>query len=183
MYTEEQYKQQEKSNITDEKNKFNQLDELIEKYQDKEESIIKLLHQTQEIFGFLPRQVLLYLSKKTNIPFAEIYGVVSFYSLFSMEPRGESTIEVCMGTACYVKGAEDILDQLKKELKIEPGEVSEDGRYSLEVTRCVGACSLAPVVSVDAKVYSKVKPEDVSDILAGKIEVTKNKEELQKERK
>ena len=140
--------------------------------------MIKILHEAQKIFGYLSREVLIYTAKDLGVPFAEVYGVVSFYSLFSMKPRGEKTIEICMGTACYVKGAEEILDEFKKELDIEPGEISEDGQYTIETTRCVGACSLAPVVSVDEKVYSKVTPEEVKSIIEGDGEINEKEVDI-----
>ena len=182
MYTEEQ---QEKKQLTAHEveienagEKYQKYDRVLDQFGVREGSLIKILHAAQEIFGFLPREVLLYTARKLGIPFAEIYGIVSFYSLFSMKPRGEKTIEICMGTACYVKGAEEILDQFKKELDIEPGEISADGKFTIETSRCVGACSLAPVVSVDEKVYSKVKPGEVKDIIEGKEEIEEKTVEI-----
>jgi NADH:ubiquinone oxidoreductase subunit E len=127
--------------------------------------LITVLHQAQKIFGHLPREVQIYIAEKMGIPFPEVYGVVSFYSLFSMKPRGKYTIEVCMGTACYVKGAQHILEQLKKELNVQPGEITPDRRFTIETTRCKGACSLAPIIAIGKDIYSKVKPEMTKDIL------------------
>lgn len=187
METENQKTEQEPENqqrpatieIDNREQKYEQFDRVLEKYKEEEGTLIKILHEGQDIFGYLPREVLLYTAQKLGVPFAEIYGVVSFYSLFSMKPRGEKTIEICMGTACYVKGAEEILEEFKKELDIEPGEISADGKYSLETTRCVGACSLAPVVSVDEKVYSKVTAEEVKAIIEGKEEIEEKKVDIE----
>ena len=146
--------------------KYNKLDKIINEYKSKEGSLITVLHQAQKVFGYLPREVLIYVSKKMGIPFAEVYGVVSFYSLFTMKQRGKYTIEVCMGTACYVKGSEEILNKIKEELGIEPGEVTDDGLFTIETTRCKGACSLAPVVAIGDDIHSKVTPDSIKDILS-----------------
>ncbi|MFW5985452.1 MAG: NAD(P)H-dependent oxidoreductase subunit E [Halanaerobiaceae bacterium] len=177
MYTEEQNKE---SRIDNAEEKYGQYEQVLDKYRDQDGSLIKILHQGQQIFGYLPREVLIYTAHKLKIPFPEIYGIVSFYSHFTMKKRGEKTIEVCLGTACYVKGAEEILNKFKQELDIEPGEISDDGKFSLETTHCVGACSLAPVVSVDEKVYSKVTPDMVEAILRGDEEIAEEDVELDK---
>jgi len=149
-----------------EKENFEELYEIIEESREKEDSVIKVLHEAQKIFGYLPRKVQIYIARTLDIPFPEIYGVVSFYSLFTMKPRGEYTIEVCMGTACYVKGAEDVLNELKRELEIEPGEVTEDGKFTIETTRCIGACSLAPVISINGDVKGNVSSVEIKEIIA-----------------
>ncbi|MFW6381232.1 MAG: NAD(P)H-dependent oxidoreductase subunit E [Bacillota bacterium] len=146
---------------------YRKLDEIIREFKGKEGTLITVLHQAQHIFGYLPRPVLVYISEEMGIPFAEVYGVVSFYSLFSMKPRGKYTIEVCMGTACYVKGSQQILDSLKEKLQIEPGEVTEDGLFTIETTRCKGACSLAPVVGVGEDIHSRVTTDQIEEILEG----------------
>ncbi|MFW5998743.1 MAG: NAD(P)H-dependent oxidoreductase subunit E [Halanaerobiaceae bacterium] len=154
-----------------EKEEFEKLREIINKYKDQEGTLIKILHEAQNIFGYLPRKVQIFIARTMGIPLPEVYGVVSFYSLFTMEPRGQYTIEICMGTACYVKGSEEILNKLKNVLDIEPGEVTEDGKFTIETTHCLGACSLAPVVSINGDVQGKVAPENVEDILNEYAEV------------
>ncbi|MCK4257989.1 MAG: NADH-quinone oxidoreductase subunit NuoE [Halanaerobiales bacterium] len=145
--------------------RYEQLDQIIREYKDKEGTLITILHQAQKIFGYLPREVQIYIAEHLGIPFPEVYGVVSFYSLFSMEPRGKYTIEVCMGTACYVKGIQQILDVLKEELNIDPGETTEDGMFTIETTRCLGACSLAPVMAIGKDMHGHLTPEKVREIL------------------
>ena len=163
----EEIKVEEKTleDLEKEDNRYQKLHNIIQEYKDQEGSLITILHQTQNIFGNLTRDILIYIAKSLGIPLAEVYGVVSFYPLFSMKARGKYTIEICMGTACYVKGSEDILNALKEKLDIEPGEISEDGRFTIETTRCMGACSLAPVISIDDDVHSQVKVEEISGIL------------------
>ncbi|MEJ6949886.1 NADH-quinone oxidoreductase subunit NuoE family protein [Natronospora cellulosivora (SeqCode)] len=168
MKVEKQY--QEKNTQTKEeknldKDKYEELKNVIQEYKEKEGSLITILHQAQKIFGHLPREVQIYVAKSLGIPLAEVYGVVSFYSLFNMEKRGKYTIEICMGTACYVKGSEEILKILKEELKIEPGEITEDGKFTIETTRCIGACSLAPVINIGDDIHGKVKGEEILEII------------------
>lgn len=147
------------------KEETDKLDGILNNYKDQKGVLINILHEVQDSFGFLPRKVQIYIAEKTGIPFSEIYGVVSFYSLFSMRARGKYTIEVCMGTACYVKGAEKILNTLKKELKIEPGEITEDGLFTIETTRCKGICHKAPVIGIGEDVYENFNMDDLSKIL------------------
>jgi NADH:ubiquinone oxidoreductase subunit E len=148
-----------------EKEKFNRLEEYIDSLQDKESALITILYKAQEIFGYLPREVQLFIARKIGVPAAKVYGVVTFYSYFTMEGRGEHVVNVCMGTACFVKGAQKIVDEFKNKLKIIEGNTSDDGMFTVETLRCVGACGLAPVVIVDGKVYGRVKPQDVGMIL------------------
>ncbi len=143
-----------------------ELDPIIEKYREKKGSLIPILHEVQEKVGYLPLEVQEYVSEKLTVPLSRIYGVVSFYSFFSIDPKGDHTIGVCMGTACYVKGAEKILAGIKSELGCDTGETSEDGRFTLTITRCLGTCSMAPVIMIDDKVYGQVTPEQVPKILA-----------------
>lgn len=145
--------------------RYQALDKVIAEYEDIEGSLITVLHQAQKIFGHVPREVQIYIAERLGVPFPEVYGVVSFYSLFSVQPRGEYTIEICMGTACYVKGAQKILDKLTEELGIEPGEITEDGKFSIESTRCLGACSLAPLIKVGDDVHGNITADDVPAIL------------------
>jgi NADH:ubiquinone oxidoreductase 24 kD subunit len=142
------------------------LDEIITRYKDTRGSLIQVLHEAQELYGYLPFEVQVYISKKMDIPLAEIYGVVSFYTAFSIYPKGEYQIKVCIGTACYVKGAGDILDKFRMKLSIDVGECTDDGKFSLDSCRCLGSCGLAPVVMVNGKVYAKVTPDQVDDIIA-----------------
>jgi NADP-reducing hydrogenase subunit HndA len=131
----------------------------------KEAELINVLHKCQEAFGYLPAEVQEIIAEKLAIPAAKVYGVVTFYSFFTMIPRGKYPISICTGTACYVRGAETVLNEFKKQLKIEVGETSGDGNFSLNCLRCVGACGLAPVVLVGDKTYGRVAPDDVKTIL------------------
>ena len=128
--------------------------------------LINVLHKCQETFGYLPAEVQEVIADKMKIPAAKVYGVVTFYSFFSMIPKGEHPISICTGTACYVRGAETVLNEFKKQLEIEVGETSEDGKFSLSCLRCVGACGLAPVVMIGDKTYGRVAPDDVEEILS-----------------
>ena len=128
--------------------------------------LINILHKTQETFGYLPAEVQHVIAKELNISEAKVYGVVTFYAFFTMKPKGLHKISVCMGTACYVRGAEKVVDEFKKALQIEVGDVTSDGKFSLDCLRCVGACGLAPVVSIGDKVYGRVEASQVKEILA-----------------
>ena len=128
--------------------------------------LINVLHKTQEVFGYLPAEVQQVIARELNISEAKVYGVVTFYAFFTMKPKGKHKISVCMGTACYVRGAEKVVDELKKDLKINVGEVTPDGKFSLDCLRCVGACGLAPVLMVGEKVYGRVEANQVKEILA-----------------
>ncbi|MCL2501657.1 MAG: NADH-quinone oxidoreductase subunit NuoE [Bacteroidales bacterium] len=128
--------------------------------------LINVLHKTQEAFGYLPAEVQQVIAKELNISVAKVYGVVTFYAFFTMKPKGKYPIAVCMGTACYVRGAEKIVDGLKRELDIEVGGVTPDGKFSLNCLRCVGACGLAPVVMIGEKVHGRVEANQLKDILA-----------------
>ena len=141
------------------------LDRIIANQRDKPGNLIPILHQVQEEIGYLPLEVQEHLAERLKIPLSKIYGVVSFYSFFNTEPRGQHLVGICMGTACYVKGAEKILEKIKEELDIEPGQTSQDRRFTLTITRCLGTCSMAPVIMIDEQVYGKVKPLEVADIL------------------
>jgi NADP-reducing hydrogenase subunit HndA len=128
--------------------------------------LINVLHKCQESFGYLPAEVQEVISEKMEMSAAKVYGVVTFYSFFTMIPKGKHPISICTGTACYVRGAETVLNEFKKQLKIEVGETDENGMFSLSCLRCVGACGLAPVVQVGDKTYGRVAPDDVKDIIA-----------------
>jgi len=127
--------------------------------------LINVLHKTQETFGYLPEEVQRVIAKELNISVANVYGVVTFYAFFTMKPKGKHKISVCLGTACYVRGADKVVDELKKELSINVGEVTTDGKFSLDCLRCVGACGLAPVVLVGDKVYGRVESKEIKGIL------------------
>jgi len=141
------------------------LAEVIEKHKDMQGALIPVLHEAQGIYGYLPYEVMRKIADGLGIPVAKVYGVVTFYSQFSLDKKGKYRINVCMGTACYVKGSADILNKFREELGIEVGECTEDGMFSLESCRCVGACGLAPVVMVNDDVYGKLVPEDVVGII------------------
>ncbi|MCF8338469.1 MAG: NAD(P)H-dependent oxidoreductase subunit E [Bacteroidales bacterium] len=127
--------------------------------------LINVLHQTQEYFGYLPAEIQEVISWELNVSAAKVYGVVTFYSYFTMTPKGRYPVSVCTGTACYVRGAENVLEEIKKQLDLQVGETSDDGKYSLSCLRCVGACGLAPVVLVGDKTYGRVAPDDVKGII------------------
>ena len=127
--------------------------------------LIAILHKAQNHFGFLPKEVQRAIGEAMNIPEAKIYGVVTFYSYFTMEPKGKHPISICMGTACYVQGAEKVLKEIENIIGIKNGQTSEDGKFSLNCLRCIGACGLAPVIMIGEKVYGNVKAEEVESII------------------
>lgn len=135
-------------------------------FENKESELINVLHQVQSKLGYLPAEVQEVIAKELKTSVAKVYGVVTFYSFFTMIPQGENPISICMGTACYVRGAEQVLNEFKRQLKVEVGESTEDGKFSINCLRCVGACGLAPVVTVGEKVYGRVAPTDVKKIIA-----------------
>ena len=143
----------------------NKIKEICASFNRDPQELINILHSTQEHFGYLPAEVQEVISAETGIPVAKIYGVVTFYSFFTMTPKGRHPISICMGTACYVRGAEKVLDEFKKELGLQVGQTSKDGKFSLSSLRCVGACGLAPVVLIGDKTYGRVAPDDVRNIL------------------
>lgn len=142
-----------------------ELKETIESHKETKGALIPVLHKVQTLYGYLPEDILQMVSEGINVPMTEIYGVASFYSIFSLEPKGEHVIRVCLGTACYVKGAQLIIDEISKELNIECGTTSADGKFTLEACRCLGACGLAPVMTIGEKVYGRLVPESIPDIL------------------
>jgi len=141
------------------------LTEVIKKYRGVKGALIPVLHEAQEIYGYLPFHVQKRISQELQIPMSEIYGVITFYTQFSLEPKGQYQIQVCLGTACYVKGANLILEKFKEKLGIDVGGCTEDGKFSLQACRCVGACGLAPVVMINDDVYGGLKPSEVEKIL------------------
>ena len=142
------------------------LQAVINKYKGTEGALIPVLHEAQDIFGYLPIEVQQKISDGLDIPMSEIYGVVTFYTQFSIYPKGQYQIAVCLGTACYVKGSGTIIDKIKQKLGIDVGQCTEDGKFSLDATRCIGACGLAPVLTVNDEVYGRLTADDVDDILA-----------------
>ena len=138
---------------------------VIGRHKDEQGAIIQILHEAQEIYGYLPIEVQKIISEEINVPLAEIYGIVTFYSQFSLNPKGEYQIGVCLGTACYVKGSGDILEKIKDILGIDVGECTPDGKFSIDATRCIGACGLAPVITVNEDVYGRLALDDVEDII------------------
>ena len=142
------------------------LDTIIADFKDTPGAIMPILQKAQDVYGYLPIEVQQIISDGTGISMSEIYGIVSFYSQFVLNPKGEIAVSVCMGTACYVKGAGDILDRISSIIGVKAGETSDDGKFSLDATRCIGACGLAPVFLVNEDVYGRIeKVEDVDAIM------------------
>ena len=146
--------------------KINQIKDICRSFNNEKGELINVLHKTQSTLGYLPAEVQEVVARELNTSTAHVYGVVTFYSFFTMTPKGEFPISICLGTACYVRGAEKVLDEFKRELKITVGETTSDGKFSLSCLRCVGACGLAPVVMVGEKVYGRVAPDGIKEILA-----------------
>ena len=149
-------------------NRFDEITEYIKGVYNPEHpqsSLIAILHHAQEKHGYLDNDVMEHIAQITEVPAAEIYGVATFYSYFKLQPQGKHHISVCMGTACYIRGAAKILELIEDELDVKPGETTEDMLFTLDETRCIGACGLAPVLMVDEKVYARVEPEQVKGIL------------------
>jgi len=147
-------------------NKVQELRDICVKFNHDKGELINVLHAAQGIFGYLPAEVQEIVAEELNVSVAHVYGVVTFYSFFTMTPKGKYPISICMGTACYVRGAEKVLDEFKRLLDLKVGETSANGDFSISCLRCVGACGLAPVVTVGEKVYGRVAPEDVKGIIA-----------------
>lgn len=145
--------------------KERKLQEIIEKYRDAKGALIPVLHEAQEVYGYLPMGVQKKISEGLNVPLSEIYGVVTFYTQFSLKPKGRFKVSVCMGTACYVKGSSKILDELQEKLGIHVGDCTEDGKFSLDACRCIGACGLAPVIMINEDVYGRLNAEDIEKVL------------------
>ena len=139
---------------------------VIAELKDVPGSMMPILQQARDIYGYLPIEVQQIISRETGVSLEEIYGITTFYSQFKLNPNGKYAIAVCLGTACYVKGAQELIDAISKELGIAAGETSSDGKYSLEATRCIGACGLAPVLSINGDVYGRLTAKDIPGILA-----------------
>lgn len=144
---------------------LSRIDNIIESYAEKPGGLIPMLEQIQFYLGYIPLSIQERISKKASIPESKIYGVVSFYSFFTTQPRGRHRIQVCLGTACYVKGAKEIVKKIEEKYGVKPGECTGDKRFTFETARCFGACGLAPVMIVDGKVYGKVNADMVDEIL------------------
>jgi NADH-quinone oxidoreductase subunit E/NADP-reducing hydrogenase subunit HndA len=142
-----------------------QIIEIISRYKDEKTPLMMILSDIQKEFGYIPLEVQELVSEQIGVPVAEIYGVVTFYSFFSLNPKGKYVIGVCLGTACYVKGAQQVIDKFSEILNIKPGETTEDGLFTLEALRCIGACGIAPALSINGKVYPKVAIADVPKIV------------------
>lgn len=146
-------------------NDVEKLKQIAKDFNNQPGELINVLHKAQETFGYLPAEVQEVIAKELGVSVAKVYGVVTFYHFFTMLPKGKHPISVCTGTACYVRGAEKVLDEVRKVLNLKVGETSPDGKFSLSCLRCVGACGLAPVMMIGEKVYGRVSPDGVKDIL------------------
>lgn len=151
-------------NETDQE-KYARIAEVIDEYKDREGCLIQILHMAQGIYGYLPLELQRFIAEKLNKPLSEVSGVVTFYTFFSTKQRGENTIRVCLGTACYVRGGKKIIEKLREILGVEVGGTTDDGKFSLEVMRCIGACGLAPAITINDKVYKQVNPDKLRNIL------------------
>ncbi len=144
---------------------YDSLTGALEKYKGRPGVLIAALQEAQQIFGYLPRKVMIQVANELTIPLAEVYSVVSFYSLFSTVPTGQQRLEVCMGTACYVKGGQKLLQSLQDKLGVEPGQVTEDGLFSVATTRCVGACSAAPLIKAGEELHGELDPDKLDALI------------------
>lgn len=142
------------------------IQKIVERHAGRRGALIPILQDIQDQLGYLPEPVLREVARRTGIPYSEVSGVVSFYSYFSTEPRGEHTVRVCLGTACYVRGGNDVLAAIRNELNVETGHTTDDRRFTLEIGRCFGACGLAPVVMIDDDVHQRVRPACIRELLA-----------------
>ena len=164
-------KENKQCNCKNKKDLF--LEKLFEEYLPEKDNLIQMLNEVQEHYGYVPMHVQRELSEFLNVPMAEIYGVVTFYSRFSLEPQGKYKISVCLGTACFVKGSQKIMDRLVDRLKIKEGETTKDGLFTIEQTRCVGTCGLAPVFTVNGEVYGRASVQKLDQVLDELIEKEK----------
>lgn len=141
------------------------LEEIFNIYKPEKDNLVQILNEVQDYYGYIPKEAQQAISEFLNIPMAEIYGVITFYSRFTLKPKGKYNISVCLGTACFVKGSQKLLDRVIEKLGIQPGETTPDGKFSIEETRCVGACGLAPVFTVNGEVYGKATVKTVDEVL------------------
>lgn len=140
-------------------------EKILSKYDKDKSNLIQILNEVQEAYGYVPENAQLAISEHLNITMAEVYSVITFYSRFTLKPKGKYNVSVCLGTACFVKGSEQILDRLKQKLGIDVGETTPDGKFSIEATRCIGACGLAPVFTINDEVYGKATPDMLDKII------------------
>lgn len=147
------------------KEQVQKLTAFIEENKEKKGLLMMALHETQDLFGYVPLEIMELISQKLKIPVSEIYGVATFYSQFTLIPKGENVINVCLGTACYVKGAQQIIDKLEELLKIKSGQTTPDRKFSIDTTRCIGACGLASVIAINGEVYGNITADDVEGII------------------
>ena len=145
--------------------KDEELEKMLWVYKQDKDNLIQILNDVQEHYGYIPVHAQKAISEYLSVPMAEIYGVITFYSRFTLKPKGKYHIAVCLGTACYVKGSQKIMDRLEERLGIKTGETSKDGKFSIEATRCVGACGLAPVFTVNGEVYGKATVQKLDQVL------------------
>ena len=148
------------------KEKYVQLDEVIAKHKGTPGALMPMLQEAQNIFGYVPMDVQQIIADGLGTTLAEVYGVATFYAQFSLEPKGQYVVGVCLGTACYVKGSQKVLDKLAEELEVPVGKTTADGMFTLNATRCLGACGLAPVMMINDEVYGRLVPEDIPGIIA-----------------
>jgi NADH:ubiquinone oxidoreductase subunit E len=148
------------------KDKYAEIANVIDLYKGKEGSLIQILHLAQEINGYLPLDLQIFIADKMDIPLSEVSGVVTFYSFFSTKPRGKHTIRVCLGTACYVRGGKKIVEAIQEKLGVQVGDTTQDGKFTFEVARCIGSCGLAPAMMIDDVVYKQVNVNKLNSILA-----------------
>ena len=146
--------------------RFVKIDQILDANGRDESFLIQNLEQIQHVLGYLPEDVQAYVAEAMGIPLSKVYGVVTFYSLFNTEPIGKYKISICLGTACYVKGSGEIMAEFEKQLNVKMGETTQDGRFALEACRCLGACGLAPVLTVNGKVFGRLTPDDVAGIIS-----------------
>ena len=142
-----------------------ELKKYIAEVKNEKGSTMPIMQKAQEIYGYLPEEVQVIIAEETGVPLTEIYGIATFYAQFALNPKGENRVSVCLGTACYVKGAGDLLDKVVEVLGCESGSITEDGKFSVDATRCIGACGLAPVMTINEDVYGRITAKDVPGIL------------------
>ena len=146
--------------------KLDELNAFIQQHKDDKGALMPVMQKAQELFGYLSLEIQSVIAEALNVSVAEVYGVATFYAQFSLEPKGAYVIGVCTGTACYVKGAQAVLEKVESELNIPTGKTTKDGRFTIQATRCLGCCGLAPVMTINEDVYGRLKPEDIPGILA-----------------
>ncbi|HHU77379.1 MAG: NADH-quinone oxidoreductase subunit NuoE [Caldicoprobacterales bacterium] len=149
-----------------ENNKYSVLSNILDLYENRKENLIQILHAVQNAYGCIPLDLQQTIAVRLGIPLSKVSGVISFYSFFSTKPRGQHTIRICMGTACYVRGGKKLLEHLMNTLDVEPGDTTADGKFTLEVARCIGSCGLAPAIMIDDVVYKQMTPVKVNELLS-----------------